>query len=101
METQVDMDDLTPSGASFRTTMRPDASAAPVATFTRPPDLSLDEIWHGGRTTDLTRDGVQGQPGHEPADTDERDSGHTVQNVAAAHVQVAGQIRGLLRPGGF
>jgi hypothetical protein len=61
----MDMDDLTPVGSrALRQPVTPPARE-PVATFTTPPDLSLDEIWHGRpttRLTDATRGGSHGDP---------------------------------------
>jgi hypothetical protein len=101
----VDLDDLTPAGTSLRGALRP-AMREPVATFTPPPDLALDAIWHGQRTNDVTRDGIQGspfgyQPGHgfehEPVNRAERASQQTVQTIA----DHAAGIRAALRPGSF
>jgi hypothetical protein len=96
----MDLDEMTPAGGgSLRGPAAPPARE-PVATFTRPPDLSLDEIWHGGRTTDATRGGTQGIPfgyrpghslGHEPIARAERGA----FDVA----DTAGSIRTALRPG--
>ena len=103
----MDLDDLTPAGGGSlrRPVLGP--HGAPVATFTAPPGLSLDEIWHGGRTTGMTRDGRQGdplgQPGHglehEPTDTAEKASQHLVQRFD--HAQTATTIRAALRPVSF
>jgi hypothetical protein len=107
-ENIMDMDDLTPaSTGSLRQPVTPPARE-PVATFTMPPALSLDEIWHGRpttRLTDATRGGSQGDPfggyrpghglEHEPVDGAERDAQHTAQN--AAHLVAATQIRAALR----
>lgn len=102
----MDLDNLVPAGGG--TLSRPvlGPHGAPVATFTPAPDLALDEIWHGGRTTGMTRDGIQGaplgyQPGHgiehEPLDQDEKQSQHLVQRFD--HAQTATTIRAALRPG--
>jgi len=100
----MDLEDFAPAGASFRSALRPAASAEPVATFSAPRDLSLDEIWHGGRTNDMTRDGYQGDPfggyrpghglAHEPFNKAERAAMQTAQ---AVHQEAAGQVRSALR----
>jgi hypothetical protein len=103
----MDMQDITPAGTGSLSGPAAPPSREPVATFTAPPALSLDAIWHGrptARMTDATRGGSQGdpfggyQPGHglehEPTDDAERDAQHTVQNAGV----VAGQqIRSALR----
>jgi hypothetical protein len=105
----IDDGDLTPAGASLRTTIRPDASAAPVATFTRTRAVHPDELWQPlTRTTETTRDGQQGSPfgrpghglEHEPLDQDERDSERVTRN-AFDYVKTSSTIRAALRPGGF
>ena len=103
----MDLDTLVPDGGGSLSRPVLGPHGRPVATFTPPPDLALDEIWHGGRTTDLTRDGTQGapfgQPGHalehEPLNQAEKDSEHTVQKAARPHIEAATQVRAALRPG--
>jgi len=105
----MDLEDLAPSGASLRTTIRPAASAAPVATFTHTRAVDPAELWQPHKTTDTTRDGSQGspfgQPGHglehEGTDADEKASDDLVQNIAQQHEQTANSVRAVLRPGGF
>lgn len=109
----LDDDDLTPSGAgSLRGQAAPPARE-PVATFTTPPALSLDEIWHGRpatRFTDVIRGGSQGnsfgnyRPGHglehQPVNKAGRDAQRTAQDAADFIASVA-HIRAALRPGGL
>lgn len=84
-----------------------------MATFTTPPVLSLDEIWHGRPATGLTdaiRGGSQGnpfasyQPGrsieHKPVNKAERGAQHTAQSAADFDASVA-HVRAALRPGGL
>jgi hypothetical protein len=95
--------DLTPAGALAGPAAP--LTREPVAMFTRPRDLTLDEIWHGQRTTDLTRDGSQGEPlgrpgrsiEHEPVQQAERDSQHVAQS--ASHLVVGASVRAALRGG--
>jgi hypothetical protein len=75
----------------------------PVAQFTPTQTTDPADLWHGGRTTDVTRDGQQGSPlglpghlEHEPVDDAERGSQHTVQR-AYSFAETASQIRSALR----
>jgi len=104
----MDLEDLTPAGGGSLSRPVIGPHGRPVATFTAPETPHPDELWTPlTRMQDVTRDGQQGAPfgrpghglEHEPLDQDERNSEHLVQNVGA-HVQVAGQIRSALRPGG-
>lgn len=101
----MDLDTLVPAGGGSLSRPVLGPHRVPVATFTPAPDLALDEIWHGGRTTGMTRDGLQGAPfgpghsiEHEPLDTAEKDSEHTMHKAFSLH-DTGGQIRSALRPG--
>ena len=103
----MDLDTLVPAGGGSLSRPVLGPHRVPVATFTPAPDLALDEIWHGGRTTGMTRDGTQGdpfsQPGHgiehEPTGNAEKQSQHLVQRFDQA--QTATTIRSALRPVSF
>jgi hypothetical protein len=123
----MNIDELTPAGASLRTVLNPAASAEPVATFTatRTPDPS--EAWEPfSRPTSMTSDGTQGNPlgsfrpghglEHESANASERMAQHVAQTVAKdqddgqdgdakpyrfSHAETAKAVRLALRPGTF
>lgn len=105
----MDLDTLVPAGGGSlsRPVMGP--HRVPVATFTPAQTPHPDAIWEPlSRVTGMTADGQQGDPlggyrlghglEHEPLDTAEKDSEHTVQKAFSLHDTV-GQIRSALRPG--
>jgi hypothetical protein len=99
----MDLEDLTPAGASFRSALRPAAGAGPVATFSAPQYMHPDAIWspRGSELAPSQLPLVQPMQfghglEHEPLDSAERASQATVQATLADH---AAGIRAALRPG--
>jgi hypothetical protein len=122
----MNIDELTPAGASLRTVLNPAASAEPVATFTATPTPDPAELWAPfTKPTSMTSDGTQGNPlgsfrpghglEHESANASERMAQHVAQTVARdqvedgqgddakpyrfSHAETARAVRSALRPG--
>jgi hypothetical protein len=96
----MDLEDLTPAGASFRSALRPAASAGPVATFTPTGITHPDEIWspRGSEIGPPARPLTQPPQFYQHAES-ERPVAALYTDSPSVHAESAAQVRSALRPG--